>query len=96
MVTDSVRKQREINASALLTFSCAIVSPQPLKCCHLHSWYAVSSFQPLGKRQVLSEAGVSADSKFHKAGRHQIKKKREKDGREGRDVSSLDSGQNPW
>lgn len=45
---------------------------------------------------MLSEAGVSADSKFHKPGQRQIKKKWEKDGREGRDVSSLDSGQNPW
>lgn len=45
---------------------------------------------------MLSEAGVSADSKFHKPGQRQIKKKREKDGREGRDVSSLDSGLNPW
>lgn len=31
---------------------------------------------------MLSEAGVSADSKFHKPGQRQIKKKREKDGRD--------------
>lgn len=45
---------------------------------------------------MLSEASISADFKFHKPGQHQIKKKWEKDGREGGDVSSLDSGLNPW